>query len=47
MIPCKTVRLGDKEIGPDRPVYIVLEAGPTHDGLSTAKKLVDIAAEAG
>ncbi len=47
MIPRKTVRLGDKEIGPDRPVYIVLEAGPTHDGFSTAKKLVDIAAEAG
>ena len=45
MIPSKTVRLGNKEIGPDRPVYIVFEAGPTHDGLSTAQKLVDIAAE--
>ena len=47
MIPSKTIRLGDKEIGPDRPVYIVFEAGPTHDGFITAKKLVDIAAEAG
>lgn len=47
MIPNNTVRLGDKEIGPDRPVYIVFEAGPTHDGFNTAKKLIDIAAEAG
>ena len=30
-----------------RPVSIVFEAGPTHDGLPTAKALVDMAAEAG
>lgn len=30
-----------------RPVSIVFEAGPTHDGLSTAKALVDVAADAG
>lgn len=30
-----------------RPVSIVFEAGPTHDGLSTAKALVDMAAKAG
>lgn len=30
-----------------RPVSIVFEAGPTHDGLSTAKALVDMAAAAG
>ena len=30
-----------------RPVSIVFEAGPTHNGLSTAKALVNIAAEAG
>ena len=47
MILNKTIRLGDKEIGPSRPVYVVFEAGPTHDGLKTAKMLVDIAAEAG
>ena len=47
MISTQTIRLGDKKIGPDQPVYIVFEAGPTHDGLDTAKKLVDIAAEAG
>ena len=28
-------------------VQIVFEAGPTHDGLQTAKALVDIAANAG
>lgn len=30
-----------------RPVSIVFEAGPTHEGLPTAKALVDMAAEAG
>jgi sialic acid synthase SpsE len=41
------IKLGDKKIGSGQPVYIVFEAGPTHDGFETAKKLVDIAAEAG
>ena len=37
----------NRYIGPNQPVYIVFEAGPTHDGLETAKKLVDVAASAG
>lgn len=43
----KNVKIGEKEIGPGCPVYIVFEAGPTHDGLETAKRLVDVAKEAG
>lgn len=43
----KTVSFGDKKIGEGHPCFIVLEAGPTHDGLETAKKLVKEAADAG
>lgn len=43
----KTLKIGKKYIGPEHPVYIVFEAGPTHDGLETAKKLVDVAVDAG
>ena len=31
----KTVSFGDKKIGEGHPCFIVLEAGPTHDGLET------------
>ena len=41
------VRIENKEIGSTCPVYIVFEAGPTHDGFETATKLVDVAVEAG
>ena len=43
----KIVSFGDKKIGDGQPTFIVFEAGPTHDGLETAKKLVQHAAEAG
>ncbi len=43
----KTVSFGDRTIGDGHPCFIVFEAGPTHDGLDTAKKLVKLAAEAG
>jgi N,N'-diacetyllegionaminate synthase len=43
----KKIQIGEKTVGPGHPVYIVFEAGPTHDGIRTAKKLVDVAAEAG
>lgn len=36
-----------KLIGDGEPTYIVFEAGPTHNGLDTAKTLVTIAARAG
>ena len=41
------VPFGKARVGSEWPVYIVFEAGPTHDGLETALKLIDIAAEAG
>lgn len=43
----KTVKFGKKTIGDGYPCFITYEAGPTHDGLETAKKLVSLAAEAG
>jgi N,N'-diacetyllegionaminate synthase len=45
--PADKVVLGSKSIGDGEPVFIVMEIGPTHDGLSTAKKLVSEAARAG
>lgn len=41
------VRIGGKKIGGEMPCYIVFEAGATHDGLKSAKKLVAAAAQAG
>ena len=41
------IRIGERLVGSGHPVYIVFEAGPTHDGLSMAKKLADMAADAG
>lgn len=43
----KTVMIGEKFVGANHPVYIVFEAGPTHDGLETAIKLVDMTKAAG
>jgi sialic acid synthase SpsE len=40
-------RIGKRIIGDGEPTYIVFEAGPTHTGLESAKKLVDAAADAG
>jgi pseudaminic acid synthase len=44
----KTVEIGDRVIGGDRPVYVIAEAGSNHDrNLDQAKRLIDVAAEAG
>ncbi len=43
----KTVSFANKKIGDGHPCFIVFEAGPTHDGLEMAKKLVQHAADAG
>jgi len=40
-------RIGDRLVGIGEPCFITLEAGPTHDGLESAKQLVDVAAAAG
>lgn len=39
--------LGPRSIGDGNPCFIVYEAGPTHNGLESAKDLVRMAAEAG
>lgn len=41
------IRLGNREVGGDSPVYVTFEAGPTHGGLDSAKRLVTAAAHAG
>jgi N,N'-diacetyllegionaminate synthase len=43
----QSVKIGAREVGDGHPVFIVFEAGPTHDGLETAKSLVTHAAKAG
>jgi len=39
--------IGSKEIGDDLPCFITFEAGPTHNGLESAKALASLAAESG
>lgn len=44
----KTIKIGAKEVGEDNPCFIIAEAGVNHNGsLELAKKLVDVAADAG
>ena len=44
----KTLRISNKIIGRDQPVFIIAEAGVNHNGkLDLAKKLVDAAVDAG
>jgi N,N'-diacetyllegionaminate synthase len=42
-----SVKIGNKNIGDGHPCFITYEAGPTHNGLESAKRLVKLAAEAG
>ncbi len=41
------VKFGDRSVGDGHPCFITFEAGPTHDGIESAKKLVACAAESG
>lgn len=41
------MKFSNKEIGNNTPVFIVLEAGPTHYSLESALALVDVAADSG
>jgi sialic acid synthase SpsE len=41
------VAFGQCTLGDGHPCFITFEAGPTHDGLDSAKRLVSLAAEAG
>ena len=43
----RSVKIGARDVGDDHPTFIVFEAGPTHDGLDTAKALATHAAKAG
>jgi N,N'-diacetyllegionaminate synthase len=43
----KNIVFGEKQIGDEHPTFITFEAGPTHNGLESAKQLVKHAAEAG
>lgn len=41
------VVIGRRSIGDGHPCFVTYEAGPTHDGLASAKALVDVAADSG
>ena len=41
------VTFGDRCVGDKFPCFITFEAGPTHNGLESAKRLVSLAADAG
>lgn len=43
----RRVKIGPREVGDGAPVFVVFEAGPTHDGVESAKALVSHAARAG
>jgi N-acetylneuraminate synthase len=44
----QSVRIGEREIGPDHPTFVVAEIGINHNGsLDTAKQLIDAAVAAG
>jgi sialic acid synthase SpsE len=40
------VQFGERRVGSGQPCFITFEAGPTHAGIVSAKKLADLAAEA-
>lgn len=42
-----TVHFGARRVGDGEPCFITYEAGPTHDGLPSAKRLVKLAKDAG
>ena len=41
------INIGNKKIGDGEPCFITFEAGPTHNGVESAKRLVKSAADAG
>ncbi len=42
-----SVRFGRRKVGDGEPCFITFEAGPTHNGLESAKRLVTLASEVG
>jgi N-acetylneuraminate synthase len=44
----RTLRIGDVEVGPGHPAFVIAEIGINHNGdLDLARRLIDVAAEAG
>jgi sialic acid synthase SpsE len=43
----RQVTIGERPCGDGQPVFIVFEAGPTHTGFESARRLIEVAAEAG
>ena len=41
------IKIGEKIIGDGHPTFITFEAGPTHNGFESAKRLIKLAADAG
>ncbi|HDH08783.1 MAG TPA: N-acetylneuraminate synthase [Gammaproteobacteria bacterium] len=41
------VTIGQRKIGDNEPCFVTFEAGPTHNGVDSAKRLIDCATEAG
>jgi len=41
------IRLGKRQVGDGAPCFITFEAGPTHDGVASAKRLASLTAETG
>ncbi len=37
------IKIGSREIGDDHPCFITFEAGPAHDGLESANRIVKLA----
>jgi N,N'-diacetyllegionaminate synthase len=42
-----SVTFGKRQVGGGAPCFITFEAGPTHSGLESAKRLVTLTAQAG
>lgn len=40
------VKFGSRIVGPGEPCFVTFEAGPTHEGFASAKRLIDYAAAA-
>jgi N,N'-diacetyllegionaminate synthase len=44
----QAIRIGNKSVGPQQPVFVIAEAGVNHNGdLAMARALIDVAVEAG
>jgi N-acetylneuraminate synthase len=44
----RTVRIGDREVGPGQPTFVIAEIGINHNGdLDLARRLIDVAADSG